>query len=64
MIDVIKNPKLTDFERRSLAIQVAYNTLNAVDFNIVICPFGSMQVSSRDGNIVLDSKECIRYDEY
>ena len=64
LTDVIKNPKLTDIERRSLAIQVAFNILNSADFKIVISPFGSMSVSYSDGNIVLDSKEYIRYDEY
>ena len=54
LIEVIKNPKLTDVERRSLAIQVAYNTLYPADFKIVICPFGSMSVTSIDGNSVLD----------
>jgi hypothetical protein len=64
LIDVIRNPKLKDAERKSIAIKAAFDLLNAAEFKIVIAPFGSMSVSSSDGDIVIDSKENISYDEY
>jgi formylmethanofuran dehydrogenase subunit D len=47
-----------------MAVQAAFIILNAADFELVVEEDGSMAVFSSDGDIVLDSKEYIRYDEY
>ena len=64
MIEEVKNPMLSETEQKMMAIQAAFKILNAADFELVVEEDGSMAVFSSDGDIVLDSKEYIRYDEY
>lgn len=55
LIQEVKNPMLTEVERKTLAIRVAYELLNAADFELVVDEDGELSVFSRDGLIRLDS---------
>lgn len=57
MIQEVMNPKLTDVESKTLAIQVAYGILNAADFELVVDEFGLLTVFSDKGEIAFNFKE-------
>lgn len=53
LIQAVKNPMLTEVERKTLAIRVAYELLNAADFELVVDEDGELSVFSNEGEIVL-----------
>lgn len=53
LIQEVKNPMLTEVERKTLAIRVAYELLNAADFELVVDEDGELSVFSNEGEIVL-----------
>lgn len=53
MIQEVMNPMLTEVERKTLAIRVAYELLNAADFELVVDEDGELSVFSNEGEIVL-----------
>ena len=55
IIQEVMNPMLTEVERKTLAIRVAYELLNAADFELVVDEDGELSVFSRNGLIRLDS---------
>lgn len=63
MIQEVMNPALSDVERKTMAIQVAYKILNAADFDLVVEEDGSMSVFSSDGDIVLDPVDYVKFVE-
>jgi hypothetical protein len=53
MIQEVMNPMLSEVERKTLAIQVAYELLNAADFELVVDEDGALSVFSNEGEIIL-----------
>jgi hypothetical protein len=57
----LMNPALTDVDRKTMAVQMAYKILNDADFDLVVEEDGSMSVFSSDGDIVLDRVDYVRF---
>lgn len=53
MIQEVMNPKLTDVERKTLALRVAIFLLSVADFMLDIDEDGALTVFSFEGEIVL-----------
>ncbi len=60
-IQDVMNPSLTEVERKTMAVRVAYKILSAADFDLVVEEDGSMSVFSSDGDIVLDRVDYVRF---
>ena len=63
IIQEVMNPMLMDAERKTLAIRVAYSLLCVANFCLEIEENGELLVFSNEGEIVLDSKGYIRFEE-
>lgn len=56
LVQFIQDARLTESEKKSIAIQMACEILNSVDFELELDFDGCLTVFSEDGNIVYKSK--------